>query len=63
MATYTELRSLFNDSDLLERVDTAIVKAANTIAQGTPTAAENTWIVSVLSNPRAAAEKALMITG
>ena len=61
MATYTELRSLFNDSDLLEKIDTAVVIAANNLINGTPTAADKAWISAVLGDPRAEAEKALMV--
>lgn len=60
MATYQELRILFNDSDLLEKVETAVVIAANDLVAGTPTAADNSWIGAVFSNPNSEAKKALM---
>lgn len=39
MATYQELRALFNDSDLAEKVEVAVAIAANTIASANDTAA------------------------
>lgn len=60
MATYTELRTLFTDSDLMEKVEVAVVIAANTLIAGTPTAADKVWAASVFSNPKTEASKALM---
>lgn len=60
MATYQELRSLFNDSDLMEKTEVAVVVAANNLVGGTPTTAEKAWIATVLANPSAEASKALM---
>ena len=60
MASYTELRSLFNDSDLMERVEVAVIIAANDLAGGTPTAAQTTWIANAYSSPAGEARKALM---
>jgi hypothetical protein len=60
MATYTELRSLFSYDVLLNKVEVAIVIAANDLAGGTPTTAEKAWIEAVFSSPRVEAKKALM---
>ena len=58
MATYQELKSLFKDSDLLEKVEVAIIIAANGKIAGT--AAEQAWAVTAFNNPTAEAKKALM---
>lgn len=60
MATYSELRALFNDSDLMEKVEVATVIAANTLIAGTPTTAEKAWAATVFSSPKAEAQKAVM---
>jgi len=60
MATLQELRSLFNDSDLLEKVEAATVIAANDLLSGTPTADQKAWAAAVATNPNAEAKKALM---
>ena len=59
MATLQELRSLFSDSDLLEKVEAATVVAASTILSGSPTIQDKTWAASVFSNPKLEASKAL----
>lgn len=60
MASYEELRSLFNNSDLINRIDVAIIISANNLLAGTPTATEQSWAAYVFSKPRVEAEKALM---
>lgn len=60
MATYSELRNLFNDSDLTEKVEVAIVVAAQELVAGTPTTAQKAWIAAAFANPSAEAKKALM---
>lgn len=60
MATLQELRSLFNDSDLTEKVEAAVVIAANTLLSGSPTAAQKAWAAAVFSAPKNEASKALM---
>ena len=57
MATYTELRDLFNDDTLRNRIEVAIIIAANGLADN---ANNNAWVAQAYSNPRAEAEKALM---
>ena len=60
MATYTEIRNLFNDSDVKNRVVVAVAVSAQTLAAGTPTAADNAWISSVLSSPQTEGSKAFI---
>lgn len=60
MATYDELRQLFDSSDLLNKIEVAIVIAANGLLSGSPTAASKAWVVKVFSSPRSEAKKALM---
>jgi len=60
MATYTELRNLFSDDALRNRLDVAAVVAANTLLGGTPTAADQGWAAAVFSNPRNEGQKAFM---
>ena len=62
MATLLELRSLFSDADLLKRVESATVIAANDLLSGTPTAAQKAWASLVFSSPVPEAKKALMAT-
>jgi hypothetical protein len=59
MATYLELRNLFNDGDLLNKIDVAIIVAADALILTTPTTAEKDWAATALGNPRPQAEKAL----
>ena len=60
MASLTELRQLFSHSDLTEKVESAVVIAANNLLSGTPTAAQKAWAANVFSNPSTEAKKALM---
>jgi len=60
MATYLEVRQLFNDSDLLNKVTVAVVIAANNLLSGTPTAAEKAWAAEVFSRPGIAGKQAVM---
>ena len=60
MATYAELRVLFNDSDLLDKVEVALVIAAHALLSGTPTAAQKAYAAQVFANPKAEAQKAVM---
>jgi len=60
MATLQELRGLFNDSDLLEKVEVATVIAANDLLSGTPTTDQKAWAATVFTNPNSEAKKALM---
>jgi hypothetical protein len=60
MASYIEIRNLFSNSTLRNRIITAVVIAAFNKTTGSPTAADKAWIDSVLSNPNNAGKKALM---
>ncbi|MGR3220770.1 MAG: hypothetical protein ACUZ8H_13280 [Candidatus Anammoxibacter sp.] len=60
MATYTELRELFNNGDLLNKIDVAVVIAANNLINGTPAAKDTSWAANVFNMPRGEARKALM---
>ena len=60
MATYIELRKLFNDGDLLNKIDVAIIVAANDLINGgTPTTADKAWAVMARLKPRSQSEIAL----
>ena len=60
MATYTEIRGLFNNSELLGKVEVATVKHASDLLAGTPTANDRAWASDVFSNPKSESKKALM---
>lgn len=60
MATLRELRGLFRDSDLLEKVESATVIAANNLLGSTPSAADKAWASQVFSDPFREAQKVLM---
>lgn len=57
MATYTELRGLFNDDSLRNRVEVAVIIAANGLADNIN---NNAWVAQAYSNPRREADRALM---
>jgi hypothetical protein len=60
MASYLEIRNLFNDADLKNKVVTATLVAASNLADGTPTTLDKTWIASVFNNPQGEGAKAHM---
>lgn len=60
MAAYLDLRGLFSDADLSNKIDIAIIVSANDLLSGTPTASEQKWAAHVFSAPRAESQKALM---
>lgn len=60
MATLKELRGLHTDSDLMEKVESAMIIAVQAILDGTPTTADQKYAAHVFSNPNAEARKALM---
>lgn len=60
MASYTELRNLFADDALRNRVTVACVIAANAQLSGTPTTAQQKFAELVFSNPDAMGAKVLM---
>ena len=57
MATYTEIRDLFNDSELLNRVEVAVIIAANGLADN---ANNNSWVEKAYSSTSSESKKALM---
>ena len=60
MATYLELRSLFNDGDLNNKMEVAVIIAAQTLIAGTPSAQESAWAAKCFSGTKGEAAKALM---
>ena len=60
MATLQELRSLFTHSDLLEKVESAVIIAVQDILDGTPTLSDKRYAAHVFASPRTEATKALM---
>lgn len=60
MASYTELRGLFADDELSNKIDIAIIVSANDLLAGTPTASQQKWSANVFSSPRSESKKALM---
>lgn len=60
MATYLELRSLFSDGDLRNRVAMAMIISINTILEGTPTANDKAYAAVVTNRPGEEAKKLLM---
>ena len=60
MATYKDIRSLFNDGDLVNRAAVAVVVSVSALLDGTPTAADRAYAAGVFSNPQSEAKKALM---
>ena len=60
MATYIEIRDLFSDSVLRNRIDVATIIAANDLLSGTPTAADQSWAAAAFGNPRGEGQKAFM---
>ncbi len=60
MAELKDLKTLFNDSDLLDKVEGAIIVAASALTEGTPTAAEKKWAAAVADAPVIEAKKALI---
>ena len=57
MASYTEIRDLFNDSELSNRVEVAVIIAAQGLADN---AGNNAWIAQAYASPTGEAKKALM---
>ena len=60
MATLQELRGLFRDSDLLEKVEAALIISANNLLSGTPSVDQTAWAAHVFSSPSTEAKKAMM---
>lgn len=61
MATYQEIKTLINDSDLQDKVEVAVsIEADIFMRTATPTAAEKSWADSVLADPKSEAKKVLV---
>lgn len=60
MATYLEIKALFNNSDLMDRVQVAAIIAASDFLAGTPTASQKVWAAAVFDAPKAESRKLLM---
>ena len=64
MATYMELRQLFQHGDLLNKIEVACIVAADTIAKEDPGTTNHAnrlvWAASVFSNTRPVSERMLM---
>lgn len=62
MATYIELRSLFNDTTLRNRVTTAVIVAAQVILENaaTETAERIAWAQQAIQSPEQQGRRALM---
>lgn len=61
MASYVELRSLFNHADLRNRVTTAVIIAAQDELDASPgTAAGRIWASKTLQGPEIEGRRALM---
>ena len=58
MASYVELRDLFANDTMKNRLDVATMKAAQALLDGTPTSDEIKWAAAVLASPRSESEKA-----
>ena len=57
MATYTEIHTLFHNSELRNRVQTALIISVNNL---TDTASNNAFAALAYSNPLGQAQKVLM---
>ena len=59
MATLMELKGLMNDSDLQDKVESALIIGVQAILDGTPVANDQKYAAHVFNNPRSEALKAL----
>lgn len=60
MATLQELRGLYSNSDLMEKVEAAVIIAVQSILDGTPTLSDQKYAAHVFGSLREEAQKALM---
>ena len=60
MATYTEIRTLFSNDGLRNRVVVATIVAANDLLGGTPTPDEQKWSAAAFGSGRVEGQKAFM---
>lgn len=59
MATLLELHDLFDNSDLIKKVASALLIAVKTVLDGTPTASDRSYAAKVFSNPHSEAHRVL----
>lgn len=61
MATYSELRNLFNDSELGNKIEVALIVSAYNLIKNTPTptAEQKAWAVHAFNNTALEGKKAL----
>ncbi len=60
MATYLELRNLFDNSEIRNKVTTASVIAAHNLLTGTPDANDRAFAEAVFTNPNSVGKKVYM---
>ncbi len=61
MASYAEIRTLFNDSDLKNKVATAVIIAAlGILGESTPDAARIGWAARAFESPEREAKRVFM---
>ena len=60
MATLQELRTLFTNSDMMEKTESAVIIGANALLSGTPTTDQQSWAAAAFANPNQEAKKAWM---
>jgi len=61
MATYSELRALFNHNELRNNIEVACIVAAETIrGEEPPDANRRLWANATMDNPRSTSQKMLM---
>jgi len=59
MATYVELKDLFNDSDLQDKVQVALLISLQELLDGTPTVDQQKYAVHAFSNRGVEAHRVL----
>jgi len=60
MATYTEIRDLFSDDAMRNKMDVAVIVAAEALLAGTPTLSDQKWAAAAFNSPRSESTKAFM---
>lgn len=60
MATLQELRGLYSNSDLMEKIEAAVIIAIQSILDGTPALSDQKYAAHAFGSLREEAQKALM---
>jgi len=60
MATLLEIKQLFSNSDLQDKIQASLLISVQAILDGAPTADQQKYAAHVFSNPKAEGTKALM---